>query len=206
MPAAEGSPPPAAVAVAAAPAGGWEAPPAAPPPKSAAPADVRERLRALDALPRPTGRAGWAADAEKRMKAAADALNGYQAVADRRLFDTNPDVARVCEALDKRSRLGLAEDALLAPGAGLVARLGGDASASRQRAPETLRLRAAHPYGCLGPCGQLVERALGDQPPVADHDHLVHLWGERGKRPCELAGVPVRDHDRRNLHAPSISR
>src|SRR4051812_6911595 len=34
------------------------------PPPPVAPPEVRERLRALDALPRPTGRAGWAAEAE----------------------------------------------------------------------------------------------------------------------------------------------
>lgn len=102
--------------------------PAAPAPP-VAPPDVRERLRLLDALPRPTGRAGWAAEAERKMRDAATALNGFQAVADRRLFDTNAEVARVCEGLDKRSRLGLSEDALLAPGAGLVARLGGKAPA-----------------------------------------------------------------------------
>ncbi len=90
---------------------------------------VRDRLKPLAKLQQPAsgGRTDWGRQNQQAISNARQAINAYQEDADGRLYAYDADVRRVCQVLDRQSRLSLVEDALLRPQTGVVERIAGRA-------------------------------------------------------------------------------
>ena len=111
-------------------------------------AQVRDRLKPLAKLqqPPPGGRTEWARQTQQAIANARQAINAYQDDADGRLYAYDADVRRVCQVLDRQSRLSLVEDALL--------RRSGRRRADPGRARGSARVRSAEGLTALGPRGR----------------------------------------------------
>jgi hypothetical protein len=70
-------------------------------------AQVRDRLKPLARLQQPPsgGRSDWARQTQQAIANARQAMNAYQEDADGRLYAFDADVRRVCQVLDRQSRL-----------------------------------------------------------------------------------------------------
>jgi hypothetical protein len=90
---------------------------------------LRAKLAPLAGLQPADLRGAWAAEARKRLDAAADAVAALCDQVDRRLFDADPDVRAICGEVERRTRFELAAEALVRPGTGLLAKLGPDTQA-----------------------------------------------------------------------------
>lgn len=91
-------------------------------PRFARSGPVQQALRDLRAVPGANGKDPWG-NAARVIRQAHDAAQKDQAASDELLYRSNDRVRRACDALAKRSRLQLVEDAVLRPTAGLVDRL-----------------------------------------------------------------------------------
>ncbi|MDB5331980.1 MAG: hypothetical protein JWP03_3131 [Phycisphaerales bacterium] len=84
-------------------------------------ADLRQRLTELAQAPAPDARDAWRGQIPQKIALASAAITQFQSTSDDRLYQSNPEVRKACDAAAGLSRFALAEQALLRPG-GLLAR------------------------------------------------------------------------------------
>ncbi len=85
--------------------------------------DLRQRLAEIAEVPQPDSESAWKSAVPLRISQALAALARYQENADKRLYDTNAQVHEACDQVRKISRFGLAQEALLRPGKGILPRV-----------------------------------------------------------------------------------
>ena len=88
--------------------------------------ELRQHLKELDAIPPAESRDAWAGRVTDRINKAREAARNVRASADEKLYKSDPHIRAICDEVAKLPRLALAEEALLRPDAGLLARLGPD--------------------------------------------------------------------------------
>lgn len=86
--------------------------------------DLRQRITQMRPAPTTDAGEGWTEEARRRIDGVLAAARAFQSSADEQLYKSNSIVRSTCQQLSKSSRLDLAGSALLAPGSGLIARLG----------------------------------------------------------------------------------
>ena len=85
--------------------------------------ELRRALVEVANVPDPRSASAWRNDVPKRLSNALDALARYQAELDQHLFDSNPLVHQAAAEVAGLSRYALAQQAILDPKSGLLARL-----------------------------------------------------------------------------------
>jgi hypothetical protein len=84
---------------------------------------LRHAVVALGPVPDVSAADAWKRALPKKLDDAVTALAAFHAAFDRHLYDTNPGVHSICDAIAARSRFELVQQALLDPGSGLLSRL-----------------------------------------------------------------------------------
>jgi hypothetical protein len=86
--------------------------------------ELKQQFNLLENVPTPESRDAWVNDVRRTINRVQLAAQKSQSQSDAELYESNKDIRAACEALSRRSRLELAQDALLRPGTGVVAKLG----------------------------------------------------------------------------------